>query len=374
MSQTTATADTLAARRKAAFNRADADVVLVHDATDIRYLTGLTEGSQTLLLTKGPSILLSNRMFQDRAPLEAPGCDVRIAPAKPAGRTDDDRIADVLSELDAKTLAVATDSISLRRFRALVERVGEDRIVEMSDLVGPLRMVKDEQELAMIRRAVDAQIKAMQAMITKGTGHWVGRTERSLAAELIHTMIDCGADADGFDHGCIVASGPNSAACHHRPSDRVVEAGDGILIDWGAEVAGYRSDMTRMVYTGEMPEPLKTIHDHVASALDTSTKAVKPGVAAKDLDKIARDHLAEFDDEYPDLFRHSLGHGVGLAVHEGPSLSRSDTPLAPGMVLAIEPGIYYDDRGGVRLENTVVVTKDGHEVLGELPLALFTEG
>ena len=367
---------TLANRRTAAFERAanctdsPADVVLIHDPVEIRYLTGLVEGSHTVLLTKNKPILLTNRMFRDRAPIEAPGCDIRIAPAKPAGRTDDDRLLELLDELNARSLGIQVDTLSLKRYRELVKRLGEERLVEVSDVVGPGRIVKDDAELKLIRQAIEIQEAAMRQMVDKGVGHWIGRSEKSLAAELVHTLVDLGADGDAFDGGVIVASGPNSAACHHRPTERIVEQGDAILIDWGAEVAGYKSDMTRMAYTGPMAEPFRTIHDRVASALNVATKAVKPGFIAKELDGVARDHLKAFDPDYEDLFRHSLGHGVGLDVHEGPSLSRTEVPLAPGMVLAIEPGIYYEGQGGVRLENTVIVTDNGCEVLGNLPLAL----
>ena len=213
--------------------------------------------------------------------------------------------------------------------------------------------------MALLQKAIDASDAAMEAVCPTITA---GMTEREVAWRMEMAMRDFGADGISFD--TIVASGPNGAMAHHRPSDRMIQEGEPIVIDMGAIVDGYCSDITRTVVVGEPDETFNKIYDIVLGAQLTAINMVKPGMTGEDCDDLSRAVIAEAG--YGDNFGHSLGHGVGLAVHENPRVSpRSPDKLEPNMVFTVEPGIYLTGWGGIRIEDIVVLGDDGAKVLSK---------
>jgi Xaa-Pro aminopeptidase len=218
-------------------------------------------------------------------------------------------------------------------------------------LVEKLREVKDAGEVALLRLACEAADAALSVLVDRG-GLRPGRTEKEVARELEALMLDHGADAASFE--TIVAAGANSAIPHHRPTDAVLAAGDFVKIDFGALVAGYHSDMTRTFVLGEAAAWQAEIYQVVAAAQRAGREALQPGAGLRDVDAAAREVIAGAG--YAETFSHGLGHGVGLRIHEAPGINAAaDGTLLAGAVVTVEPGVYLADRGGVRIEDTLVV-------------------
>lgn len=242
-----------------------------------------------------------------------------------------------------------------------LEAAWNTALVPTTGLVESVRLVKTPEEIEAIR---EAQRVADAAYAEVRPGIVAGRKESDVALELEIAMRRRGASGPAFD--IIVASGPRGAMPHGVASDKIIEDGELVTIDMGAVVNGYHSDMTRTFAVGTVPDTLRRMYDAVLEAEEACVAAVKPGVRAADLDRLARDILGKYDLAH--LFAHSLGHGVGLAIHEGPGLSSSsEDVLAPGMIVTIEPGVYEPGVGGVRIEDFLLVTDDGHEVLSKAP-------
>ncbi|MFB6270693.1 MAG: M24 family metallopeptidase [Halobacterium sp.] len=231
-----------------------------------------------------------------------------------------------------------------------------------SEVLGPLRVRKDDAELDALRRAGDAADAAMRDVRGLGADA-IGMTETELARFVEERLVAHGGDGTSFD--TIVGSGPNGAKPHHHRSDREIRPGDPVVLDFGTRVDHYPSDQTRtVVFDGEPSAEFQTVHDVVRDAQQAAVEAVEPGVAAEDVDAAAREVIA--DAGYGDEFIHRTGHGVGLEVHEEPFIvGGNDRPLRPGMVFSVEPGVYLEGEFGVRIEDLVVVTEDGCERLND---------
>ena len=349
------------------------DAFLATDASDVRYLSGLTEGSESLLFGDDWAVVMTRAMFADQASKECPGTEVVLT--DPSDRTkppaDNEEIARQLRKHRARRLGFDETLINLARYRSLTKHVSERRLAPFRGLVVSCRAVKDRQEISLTLKAVRIAEKAFRDLIARGADYFVGQTERQLAAELEYLMRSLGADRQGFlMNGIIVACGPNSASCHHFPTSRRVRRGDAVLFDWGAEVEGYRSDITRVIFIGSVPDTFREIYSLVENALQKSVAAIRPGVRTHSIDKIARGFLTEAG--YGEEFRHGLGHGIGLQIHEQPRLTQQGTPvrLKRNMLVTVEPGIYLDGIGGVRLEDDILVTATGAKNLCTLPTAL----
>jgi Xaa-Pro aminopeptidase len=235
--------------------------------------------------------------------------------------------------------------------------------VRASGTVEALREVKDAGELALLRLACEAADAALSDLLDRG-GLRPGRTEREVARELEALMLDHGADAVSFE--TIVAAGPNSAIPHHRPTDAVLATGDFVKIDFGALVAGYHSDMTRTFVLGKAADWQLEIYQLVADAQRAGREALAPGVGLRDVDAAARQLIA--DAGYAEQFGHGLGHGVGLEIHEAPGIGATSAgALLAGSVVTVEPGVYLPGRGGVRIEDTLVVPGGAPEADGQTP-------
>jgi Xaa-Pro aminopeptidase len=338
---------------------------LITDATDIRYLSGGVEGAAGLLLGEAGEVVFTNGMLADQVRRECPGMEICICQAS--------MFREALARLrqrGLRELGIQEHALTLAQYRVLRKRAGPRKLMDLGHAARDLRAVKDPGEIARIRAAVEIAEAAVRELLEGGAKVFIGRSEKQLAAELEYRMRRLGADRQAFPGGIIVGSGPGSADCHHRPDERTVQAGDTVLFDWGAEVDGYRSDMTRVVFVGKPTETWQRLYAVVLEAHDAAVAAMRPRVRCHTIDRIARERIER--DGYGKEFRHGLGHGIGLAVHEAPGLSRkpangSSPALRTGMVITVEPGIYLEGFGGVRIEDDILITPDGHERLSALP-------
>jgi len=265
-------------------------------------------------------------------------------------------------------LGLREEDLSVPQERTLRQALGSLETCDIGPAINACRACKDAGEIALTRRAVALAEEAFQALTARGAAYFVGRTERQLAAELDYLMRLGGADASAFP--TIVASGPNSYSCHHVPGDRVVAPREPVLFDWGAELAGYRSDITRVVFAEGAEEPIASIYRLVLAAHEAAVAKMGPGVRSYTVNAAARGLIERAG--HGDEFRHGLGHGIGLEIHEPPGFGNrlaqgTGTILKSGMILTIEPGVYLEGIGGVRIEDDILVTPHGHERLNRLP-------
>jgi len=329
------------------------DALLVTKLTNIHYLTGFTGSAGLLLVLPDDALLVSDGRYRDQAveQVKAAGASVRIEIGRPAAQA----VAVKRLAKGVKRLGLEADDISWgaqQRLRASLSHATE--LVAVRNAVETLRAVKDEGELARIERAADiadvalAQVKELLCE---------GPTEQEFAIALDFEMRRRGADAVAFE--TIVASGPNGALPHARPSARRVEPGELVVIDFGAMVDGYRSDMTRTVSVGTpRSNELRELLEAVIAAQRAGVRALRAGVSGGQVDAACRESLASAGLE--EAFLHGTGHGVGLEIHEAPSVSpESADILQAGAVVTVEPGAYLHPSGGARIEDTLVVTANG---------------
>jgi Xaa-Pro dipeptidase len=253
--------------------------------------------------------------------------------------------------------------------RLLEDAFLNPRIEAAEGVFAALRMTKDALEIGLMRRAVEIAEHALLATLPTIR---IGQSEREIAAELVVQTLRAGSDAE-LPFAPIVASGPNSALPHAMVTDRTLAAGDLLTLDWGAAHGGYFSDLTRTFAIGAIDPELRTIHELVQAANAAARAATWPGVPAAEIDHAARQVIAAGG--YGEYFVHRVGHGLGLEGHEDPSMhGQNETGLEPGMTFTIEPGIYLPGRGGVRIEDNMVVTAEGGESLSSLPRELQVIG
>jgi Xaa-Pro aminopeptidase len=334
----------------------DLDALLVSHPPDIRYLTSFRGDDSLLLLTHDKAIVISDFRFEEELAALGRDYDVRIR-TRPHAPT----IEQIASDLKIDRLALQSDHMTIAGRRRLAKRLGARRLKDVSGLVARCRAVKDEGEIQTIRRAIRIQEKAFDATLEQ---IGPGMSEREICARLEYEMKRLGSERPSFDP--IVAAGPNASLPHAVPGADKTRRGRPLLVDWGAIVDGYASDLTRTISFASWPRELRKVYEIVLEAQQAGIDAVRPGAAARDVDKAARDIIDASG--YGPRFGHSLGHGIGLAVHESPRLaSTSDDVLAPGMVVTVEPGVYLPGVGGVRIEDDVLVTDRGRRVLSTLP-------
>src|SRR6195952_4498024 len=325
--------------------------MLVTDLVNVRYLSGFTGSNAALLVYADgrQSVLATDGRYRTQAATQAPDVEVTIDRACAvtlAHRATVHRVA----RLGFESHVVTVDGYS-----SLAKAVGDMELVRAAGTVEALREVKDAGEIALLRLACEAADAALLDLVNSG-GLRPGRTEKEVGRELESRMLDHGADGISFE--TIVAAGANSAIPHHRPTDAVLAAGDFVKIDFGALVAGYYSDMTRTFVLSPVAQWQLHLYDLVATAQRLGRDALAPGVSLRDVDGASRQFID--DAGYAENFGHGLGHGVGLEIHEAPGISASAAgTLLSGSTVTVEPGVYLPGRGGVRIEDTLVVGSDG---------------
>ncbi|ODN31175.1 M24 family metallopeptidase [Fervidobacterium thailandense] len=325
-----------------------------------RYLSGFTGSFSALIITPKRHIILTDSRYWTQVKSESDFELVKYLPPK----TFLDSIAEILSSLEVKKLGLEKDKISLAHYETLVSKVNCE-IEDISAIISDVRSRKSEEEIEQIKVAVEIAEEAFRKMLEIVRP---GMKESELAAYLEYQVKLLGAEDVAFES--IIASGPRSALPHGRASKKVIEKGEPVVVDWGARYKGYNSDITRVFCIGEPNERVKLVHRIVYEAQQKALEGIKAGKTGREIDEIARNHINEAG--YGEFFGHGLGHGLGLEVHESPSLSyRNDKPLEVGNVVTVEPGIYLEGEFGVRIEEDVVVTENGCTVLTTLERGLI---
>jgi Xaa-Pro aminopeptidase len=340
---------------------AGCDAVLLTNLVNIRYLTGFTGSAGMLVVLPDDALLVTDGRyaFQSAEQLEAAGVDAKIEIGTLAGQRD----AVTQACKAVGRVGLEATNVTWARQRSFAgEWLPDAQLVATENLVEELRRVKDAGEIA---RMAEAARIADDALATVRHRLAEGVTEAEFAIELDFEIRRLGASGNSFES--IVAAGPNGAKPHARPSDRRIEPGELIVLDFGAVVDGYCSDMTRTVCVGAPgSETLERMVAVVAESQAAGVAAVRAGVDAADIDRVCRDVIAEAG--WVDAFMHSTGHGVGLDIHEAPTVSSTSVDtLVEGQVVTVEPGVYLPEHGGVRIEDTVVVTADGCRPLTNAP-------
>ncbi len=334
-----------------ALTRERVDALVVVAPANVRYLSGFTGSNGALLITGDRELLFTDSRYKTQAAGET-GCDVKITKGS---------LMDVAikwaQRLKVARVGFERNRISYERHQELRKGRGTIRLKSLTGVVEGLRLVKSPVEIATIRAAVVLNSEALEQSLKR----WKpGTTEIDLAAEIEFRMRRLGADGPSFE--TIVASGERSALPHARPTVGEIQRNQLLLIDMGATVAGYASDMTRTFAVGSLNAKAKRIYRAVWESQLAAVDAIRPGVTANAVDQAARRVLRQSG--FDKLFIHSTGHGLGLEIHESPRVGKKvPQELEAGMVITVEPGVYVEGFGGVRIEDTVVVTPTSHEVL-----------
>ena len=329
------------------------DAVLISKLSNVRYLTGFTGSSASVLVGTEGSAFFTDGRYAEQSRLEVPDLD-RVASMEPPAPAMLDRCR----RLGVRRLGFERHAVTVEQHETWKEAFEDLELVGLGQEVDRLRWTKDPEELGLLSAAQEATDSAFADILDVLA---IGITERQVATRLEQDVMLHGADGVAFDP--IVAFGEHAAEPHHRPTHRALTEGDVIKMDFGGLVAGYHTDFTRTVAFGEPAPELRKVHDLVAEAQQAGIDAIRPGAVGRDVDEAARSVIR--DAGYGDRFDHGLGHGVGLDIHEGPSLgTRSDDELPVGAVVTVEPGVYLPALGGVRIEDAVQVTEDGGRPLG----------
>ncbi|MGY0693019.1 M24 family metallopeptidase [Virgibacillus sp. FSP13] len=327
------------------------DALLVTSPINRRYITGFTGTAGVTIVTQNDALFITDFRYIEQATEQAK--DFKIVEHKQLIIKE---ISDQLKQLNVKRVGFEKDHVTFATYE-LYKKTIDQELIPVSDIVEKLRLIKSESELTTLKQAakiVDDAFVHIQNYIKPGV------KEMDISNELEFFMRRQGATSSSFD--TIVASGYRGALPHGVASDKEIQSGELVTLDYGALYQGYCSDTTRTVAVGEISDELKTIYETVLTAQLKGVEGVKPGITGKEADAIVRDYITEKG--YGDYFGHSTGHGVGMEVHEGPGLShRSSTKLQAGMVVTVEPGIYVPNVGGCRIEDDLVVTETGNERL-----------
>lgn len=342
-------------RLRAQLDGAAVDALLITNLTNVRYVTGFSGTNGQVLIGASAAAFFTDPRYAARAGDLVSGADVVIYPRKVS-----DALEPRLRATGVGRLGVEATTMTLAERDRLASELPDVELVPVENLVERSRRIKEPAEIEAISTAARIADEAFTWVLDRIVP---GVTEREVALDLEVRMRMAGADEVSFDP--IVGSGPLSAHIHHSPSDRRFDKGDLILLDFGARVGGYCSDMTRTLVLGPATDEQRETYELVLAAQLAGIAAARPGARGSEVDAAARAVVQEAGRgaEFP----HSLGHGVGLDIHEIPALRLSDEPLVPGEVVTIEPGVYTVGTGGIRIEDMVVVSEDGCEVLTGSP-------
>jgi len=336
------------------------DALYVSNPLNVRYLSDFRGGDSTVLLTGDGAWLITDFRYTEQAQREAQHLEIR------------ERTKAMVPEVKAlcrglglRRIGFESAHLSQADYARLAGRSKRVRWVACTGVVEEMRQIKDAEEVAALEAALDVAQKAYRRTIRPG--RWGRKREFELALRLDTEMRRLGAEATSFETICALDAGASEP--HHKSGQTRARRNCSLLVDWGAKVDGYCSDLTRVCFRGSIPSQLRKVYRIVLDAQKRAIEKVRPGVPAGEVDAAARDYIA--GKGYGPCFGHSVGHGVGLEVHEGPGMSAGNrAALKPGMVVTIEPGIYLKGRLGVRIEDVVLVTGDGRRVLSNLPKGL----
>jgi Xaa-Pro aminopeptidase len=327
------------------------DGILITSPFNRRYISNFTGTAGVVLISADKAQFLTDFRYIEQATKQCQGFEI----IKITG-TIPEEVAVQAKKLGIQKLGFEEDFLTYSSFK-LYDKEMEAELVPISGVIEKLRLIKTDSELKILKVAADIADAAFKHILDFISP---GKTELEVSNELEFFMRRAGATSSSFD--TIVASGHRSALPHGVASDKVIEAGDIVTMDYGCYYNGYVSDITRTVAVGEPNAKLKEIYDIVLEAQLRGMAGIKPGLTGKEADAITRDYITEKG--YGEFFGHSTGHGIGLEIHEGPGLSmKSDVVLEPGMVVTCEPGIYIPGLGGVRIEDDTLITKDHNEAL-----------
>jgi Xaa-Pro aminopeptidase len=347
------------------FDAYQIDGLLITHPTNRRYLTGFTaddtppnESSGHLIVSREKIALVTGSVNVTQAEAQSP--HVQIVNRDPSWAACDSRM---IQEFGIHKLGYESDAILESVFRGITDTLhanGYDfEWVQADGLVDQIRAIKSPSEIELLRKAFEITTETFERVAPTIRA---GQTEGEIAWKIHQMFVELGAEGPAFP--TIVAAGTHAARPHHEPGDRRIQDGQSIIIDMGAKYHGYCADLTRTVWVGEPDPRLREVYPVVAQAVEEVFERLAPGVSCADLDTVARDYIDS--QGFGAAFSHSLGHGVGLRVHESPSANRrSKDILSPGNLLTIEPGAYFPEWGGVRVEDVILVTEDGFEILTE---------
>jgi len=332
------------------------DSYIVLDNNDIRYFSGLVSSNIALLITLNNSYVFSDARY--KFVIEGQNIFEPICVSKPIIECLKEKVI----EIELKNTLIDPMHINYKNYTLLSESVN---LVNKSDITKKLRIIKDEAELDNIIKAQHIAEKAFNEVIKTIK---YGDTTKQIAALLDYKMNLYGSEESSFP--TIVVNEEESANCHGVPSNKKISKGDLLLFDFGATYNGYRSDMTRTVAISEISDEKKKIYDIVYNAHIFAAKELKPGIMCKDIDAVARNYISKCG--YGEYFMHSLGHGVGLDVHEHPSLNtKCEEVLREGMVVTVEPGVYLKNKFGIRIEDTYILTKNGCKSIANIEKSII---
>lgn len=333
----------------------DIDGIFLQKDANVRYISGFTNSDSYLLLTSDNKAIITDSRYIEQAEKECP--DFQVIRWRNPYPSLQETILDLCKKWGIKRLGFEANVMNYDLYTKLKDKLTEIELVPTVGIVEEIRKIKDEEEIALIREACKISDKSFEELL----GYIKpGISEKDIEREFQYIMKKNGADDKAFD--IIGISGVRTSLPHGIPSDKLIEMGDFITLDFGAQVQGYKCDMTRTICVGKASDEQKKIYKIVEEAQKRGVEAVKAGALGKLVDKAARDVIEEAG--YSEYFGTGLGHGVGLEIHELPFMSTTcEEHLEAGNVLTVEPGIYIPSWGGVRIEDTVLVTETGREVL-----------
>jgi len=338
------------------------DGFLITNLQNMNYLSGF-DGEGFALITRKDNYLLTDSRYTEQAEKESP--DFKIIIDEP--KVKDARIlalGKILAENKIKKIAFESNNLSYADFKKYSDSLKSIEFLTTKNIIEQIRMVKDKDEIIKMKKAAQITTESLKEVfeIIKP-----GMRELDIASELAYTMRKKGAQKEAFE--TIVVSGERSSFPHGKPSEKKIDEGELITIDMGANYQNYNSDITRTIVMGKESQKQKEIFSIVLEAQKAALEIIKPGLKCSEVDSVARNIIEKKG--YGKYFGHGLGHGVGLDIHEMPRVSfNDDTILLPGMVVTIEPGIYLPKFGGVRIEDAILITEEGYEILTWFPKIL----
>jgi Xaa-Pro aminopeptidase len=349
-----------------AMKQLELDAILLTTPADIGYLTNFTGDDSIGLITAKEMYLVTDFRYQEQAAIEAGWVNVVLREAKMS-----DALVEAITTAKVKRIGFEANWWTVGQLKAVEATLAEKKLdkqvelIALENVLANIRKVKDDHEIDLIRKSVAVAEEAFDAIRSEIKP---GQSENYLAGLLVFELRSRGATDASFQ--CIVAAGTNSSLPHYRPGETLIQEDAPLLIDWGAIYKGYCSDLTRTMMIGRVSDKMKKVYKVVHDAQQAVFKFLRPGVTTLQADRVARDVIEKAG--YGKNFGHGLGHGIGRQIHELPSMRKTggEEELRPGMIVTVEPGIYLPGEGGVRIEDDVLITHSGCEVLSTLDRTL----